>query len=158
MLMILRRQNVLCAVLLVTLIGALVGCKVTDPRDPRFDPMQFDFNDYQSHEQMADVLRLILSPGMTRAEVEKYLVEVGGADILDRTDNADFGYGLDHDPTFQDLRKRSQSLILYRRGGHTRKFSGWFVYTFYDKNNSVINIYEWNERLFDPAIQQGEPR
>jgi hypothetical protein len=56
--------------------------KVTDPRDPRFDPMEFRFTDYKSREEEETVFySCFLSKGTEKAFVDKILVDAGGARV-----------------------------------------------------------------------------
>lgn len=52
--------------------------KVTDPDDPRFDPMRFKFSDYRPEEWHL-VLRKVFHPGDPRSRVEDILVKRAGA-------------------------------------------------------------------------------
>lgn len=71
----------------IGLIGiALLLCvvaivlKVTDPSDPKFDPYQFKFTDYPRSE-LASILDKLIKPGQDRADVERILMNSGGANM-----------------------------------------------------------------------------
>lgn len=70
--------------------------KVTDPSDPRFDPMSFNFNDYSGFKARSDALVQILPLGADRSYVREVIAgsnatrksfNVGG-----RKDADSFGY------------------------------------------------------------------
>jgi hypothetical protein len=54
--------------------------KVTDPDDPRFDPMRFKFSDYKS-DKIPFTLKRIFSPGASKEFVENILVKSANAKI-----------------------------------------------------------------------------
>ncbi len=67
---------------LVLLLGWLylfTPFKVTDPDDPRFDPMLFKFSDYCSIDIKGNVLPKLLKQGSDQSFVEGILVTSGGA-------------------------------------------------------------------------------
>lgn len=60
--------------------------KVTDPNDPRFDPMRFKFSDYKERE-LPTVLKKLFVHGNPREYVEKILVGSARANLMPKTQN-----------------------------------------------------------------------
>lgn len=72
------------AVVAVVLYLNLPPAKITDPNDPRFDPMQFRFEDYayfSGEVELADVFRILFPPGIEKSDVDKILIWSGRATI-----------------------------------------------------------------------------
>lgn len=60
---------------------ALSACdplKVTDARDPRFNPNNFTFSDYGSERELLNVLSVLFPAGTERASVEKVVIDIAG--------------------------------------------------------------------------------
>ena len=53
--------------------------KITDPADPRFDPMKFKFEDYKTEEDLYSALSILLPKGTPRKNVEELLEDYGRA-------------------------------------------------------------------------------
>ena len=70
---------------LLVLLGCITmaGCgeaKVTDPNDPRFDPMKFDFEDYSNVSKFKEAIEKIISVSSNKYDfVDRIFVEKGGA-------------------------------------------------------------------------------
>lgn len=54
--------------------------KVKDPSDPRFKKESFRFIDYKSRKDLDAALDLLIPVGATKTEVEKLIVDIGGAE------------------------------------------------------------------------------
>ena len=61
---------------------AIAACnpfKITDPNDPRFDPMKFKFEDYRDSREVQSFLLKYIPIGTDIALVDNYLVKSAGA-------------------------------------------------------------------------------
>lgn len=67
----------ICAFILA-LLCACNPLKVTDPRDPRFNPNNFSFSDYDKTE-VRSVFMVLFPVGTSQEFIDKVLVEAGGA-------------------------------------------------------------------------------
>lgn len=90
-----KKHKIKLAVFVITVLGVILVStsylysphllhspfKVIDPADPRFDPMQFRFEDYNSAEEIEVVLKYILFSDRSVEYVDKILIEVGGATL-----------------------------------------------------------------------------
>lgn len=75
----------LCLVFAVML--SLTACnpfKVTDPSDPRFDPMKFEFEDYNEPKKIGDTLRRMFPQGTDIKEIEKVFLNIEGVKKFER--------------------------------------------------------------------------
>ncbi len=73
-------KNIIMAVALCLSLVACNPFKVTDPNDPRFDPMKFKFSDYTFNNNLYDALDKSLTNGISIEEIDKILVDSGKAE------------------------------------------------------------------------------
>ena len=117
---------------------ALVACnpfKVSDPSDPRFDPMQFKFSDYRGTGQLPDVLRTIFPPGTKKEFVDKVLVNSGRAKINQASGKLAEGY------------QNYWVYIMPKRWKNIKAPNAIFIT--YDKNNNIVAATMTGMELFD---------
>lgn len=112
-------------VIVVSYVVATAPFKVTDPSDPRFDPMKFNFRDYRGEGlTVSDVFPVLFPPGTPKDLVDKILVEAGGA------------------TSRQSELRESQWVYqepAYYRGINSIKGAPIHVFVF-DEHNRVVNI------------------
>lgn len=74
-------RSVIIVLLLVLLsFGSRSAMTITDPSDPRFDPNEFRFEDYQANQDdLPNTFRVLFPIGTNRTTVEAILVRAGGA-------------------------------------------------------------------------------
>lgn len=98
---------------------ALAGCdnpfKVTEPSDPEFDVTKFDFNDYDNHKELINVLRKLFKPGDSREKIEKILVDAVGAGAQNVTHIKTFGKIRDQLIAEKRLLKKSDRVVSYQK-------------------------------------------
>jgi len=63
------------------LLDAPMPWKVTDPSDPKFDPMKFEYTDYHSNSEFRTALKIMFPLGTEKSYIDKILVEVGGGTV-----------------------------------------------------------------------------
>ncbi len=80
--------------------------KVTDPADPRFDPMKFEFADYDG-AGLGHALACLFPAGTPKDDVDKILVETGHARIMQDKNNPHTVYY-----SYNLLRKKLAPLIF----------------------------------------------
>jgi len=68
--------------LAVVVVGLLYATffKVTHPSDPKFNIAHFKFEDYKRNEDIIFVMQKYLHLGMSRAEVENFILKAGGVE------------------------------------------------------------------------------
>jgi hypothetical protein len=128
------------------LLAACSPFKVTDPSDPRFDPMKFDFNDYRNHKEMAEVLRVLFPVGTPMERVDEILVGVGGGRKWER-EEIHGGFSVRKMIDMESLNKASTKIVSYSHDGKNPKFL-WQIFTFYDENLQIIQFIIGNEIVF----------
>ena len=104
--------------------------KVTNPDDPKFDPMKFRFADYQTNDEVYHALEIMLKPGTDMKTVDKILINSAGAKktkVGPPDDRTSFKYHY----------KRWYHPLLALRAMHPDPGKGARVYVFYDENNKV---------------------
>lgn len=139
----------------VLVLAACNPFKVTDPHDPHFDPMKFDFYDYRNHKEMAEVLRALFPVGTPLERVDEILVDVGGGSRIEweRTDIKTFGANVERKINTSLLVNRSKRIIRYGHFGKNPKFFAnqkfsWLILFFFDENDRVIQAIAQNEVVF----------
>lgn len=146
-----KEKNMKIRALMLLLSLFVVACnpfKVTDPNDPRFDVTKFDLNDYKSHTELAEVMRILFKVGTTKDEVDRVLVEYGQAKMTDVA-NLDNILG-SHPPAhinLPDLQNRSTYIHMYGKQGKLSNW-GWRILIFYDENKKVIQILSDDKFVF----------
>lgn len=70
---------VLAALIWYVFLDFPLPWKITDPSDPRFDPMKFEFTDYVGDDELQRVLDIMFSIGTEKSEVENFLMKIGKA-------------------------------------------------------------------------------
>ena len=136
--------------LLVFCVFGLAGCmsdpasigKVTDPADPRFDPMKFSYLDYKGTVERQEIFPKLFPKGTDKSFVDKVLVEVGGAFARKRDTNI----------KYPDWTKYN---YIYRGTNSYRKLMQWGEATeniviYYDGNNKVAQIAKGPKFLLEP--------
>jgi len=130
--------------------------RVVDPLDPRFNPDKFAFNNYDNNAELAEVLKVLISPEMPRHEAEKFLdgsPDKKGGD--DRTNDEEIltGRGVRQNVNVEMLREKSNRIVSYGHGGRRKilspLFGGWNVTAFYDEQDRIIQLIVRDEPLFD---------
>lgn len=71
----------LAAFLWYGILAYPVPWKVIDPTDPRFDPLEFRFSDYDSPSYLSEVQPCLFPAGTPKSYVDHILVEIGGASV-----------------------------------------------------------------------------
>ena len=160
-------KSVFHAVLLTVIIMLIGGAfyiyadsenfwEVTDPLDPQFNPDDFAFNNYDNHDELAEVLKILIHPGMSRKEAENFLD--GSPDKRggnDRTNDEHIltDYTIRQKIDIEMLRAKSSKVVSYGFGGRRKLmnplFGGWHVTAFYDEQDRIIQLVVRNEPLFD---------
>lgn len=94
--------------------------KVTDPNDPRFDPMRFNFKDYH-HENLTvrEVFPILFPIGTSKDYVDKVLIQAGSA------------------KSYQS--KTNKSEWVYKEPSHSIEGPPIHVFIF-NENDQLINI------------------
>ena len=76
------KTSIFTILLSVLLLSACNPSKVTDPRDPKFDPSAVSFDDYLSNSQdMIMFLKIVFPPGTSKEYVDQILVDSAGAKV-----------------------------------------------------------------------------
>ncbi len=111
--------------------------KVTDPADPRFDPMKFSYLDYKGVIDRRSVINKLFPIGTNKSKVDQILVETGKA-VARKVD-----------PSKHKKYKNSEYIYVYRYSGSTayRDLMGWgnvssTLIFYFDKNENVVAIFD----------------
>jgi hypothetical protein len=119
-----KKSFVLLGILIAFCVGGWVVManpfKVTDPNDPRFDPMEFDFKNYH-HKNLTvrEVFPVLFPIGTSKDYVDKVLVQAGKA------------------KSYQS--KTNKSEWIYKEP--LRSIEGPPIHVFiFDENDQLINI------------------
>lgn len=160
-------------IVLVCLFVLLAGCeqkKITDPDDPNFDPMSFQFSDYLNHTELIPILRTMFPVGTDRSYVEKILIEKNGAvekinfdGLIDKrieSGTHNFGGHSDISDAVEKLPNK-KFYAVYQAGVKSKNIrnpfvvssSGWIVSVIYDENNKVIDMISGNINLVHNTIK-----
>lgn len=119
-----RQKAGIALALVIVCMGALMSFtnpfKVTDPNDPRFDPMEFRFEDYHDENlTVREVFPILFPIGTSKEYVDKVLVQAGNA------------------KTYQS--KTNQSEWIYKEP--LQSIGGPPIHVFiFDENNQLVNI------------------
>lgn len=148
-------------VLLLGWIVLFTPFKVTNPNDPRFDPMQFKFSDYQSTDVMTNILPKLLKPGSEQSFVEEVLVTSGGA--WRSVDNDDtrliyyrWRYPLREWRRFLTPDTHATLTALYDSSGKLQALQIMHANVF---NGEAINeIHEQQKRKLMPSLYKSRPQ
>lgn len=142
--------------LLIVSVFILTGCmsdptsvgKVTDPADPRFDPMKFSYFDYKGTGERQKIFPVLFPVGTDKSFVDKVLVDAGRAKAERITD-----------PKMYININSDWIAYSYFFEGTTayRELMGWGPVTenigfYFDRNNKVAQITKGPKVL----IQSGE--
>lgn len=99
--------------------------KVTDPNDPRFDPMEFRFENYTDDSSLRVALKKVFPVGTDHAYVDEVLIQKGGADL-----------GVSNYPGV-----KSYIFKTFKHTNHTFLF---------DKNGKLLNIHPYGkEKIYE---------
>jgi hypothetical protein len=71
-------QKIFFLPLVLLLLAACEPPKVTDPNDPRFDPMKFSMRDYNTEPSLQNALVRIFPKGTSKDYVDSILVKRNG--------------------------------------------------------------------------------
>lgn len=136
---------IVCGVLVLAL-GALYvhdkkPWKVKDPSNPKFDVSKFDPNDYKNHEELAVILRQLLTPSVsTKTDMDMLWCK-----------QTPCGRAISTMPNFKSSEfdwcanqlKSSTShdrIYWYSKPGKTAIFGAWTMYAFVDDQQRLINL------------------
>lgn len=138
--------------------------KITDPNDPDFDPLRFNFNDYDSYSDLAEMLSIILPVGKSRADVERIFVGAGNAKIIGpqsiedivRTgkfpdkEGYDWGHGYQFYGYFDDFHPAYR--VKYYHPSRVTKFS-WLVTAYYDEQDKLMLLIVKDEIVHPEVLK-----
>jgi hypothetical protein len=119
---------VACALLLGGFMVLANPFKVTDPSDPRFDPMQFRFEDYSDEKKFQEVLDILFPQGTKRSRVEEILIDHAGLQAGYSEGNSGHYF-----VSYISLGKTLDNLGIFDAGLQQAQFK-------YDSNDMVVSI------------------
>ncbi|EGE58912.1 hypothetical protein RHECNPAF_258002 [Rhizobium etli CNPAF512] len=128
--------------------------KIRNPNSQWFNAAKFDFNDYKNHEELAEVLKVLLPIGTPEADVDRLLATYGDARVVDITDEplalADFeparNYRLHAE--LRELTRTSARIKEYIKPGKSPIFVGWRVYAFFNSDGKLTQLISFNKLVF----------
>lgn len=145
------------ALLSILLLLASCDSKVTDPSDPRFDPAQFDFNDYQNYDDLSAVFRSVLTPGVHKEDVDALLVAAGKGTSRKLDADTTFGFGANIDSMLANTLRLSPSgtvMLYHKKMSRTYVPNSWKILVVYDEHMRLINIIGYNDFVFPVHLNQ----
>ena len=137
--------------------------KILDPNDPQFNVEAFAFNDYGSHDELAEALKILTPPG-TPFEVADKIMRgprgSGGRDVTMEKDRIFENLTLKQKVSkkgvkidIEKLKSRTNRIVFYASGGRWKlmnpNWGGWNVKVFYDDQGRVVQIMAGSEILFN---------
>lgn len=112
---------------------SLTACnpfKVTDPADPQFDPMKFEFEDYDPSGELQSVIEQVFPPGTTKEYVDNILIKKLGSTISSKPHVTNEGF---------IYKYQYKNLHTWFMQGISSGCSGYVIRMIYDNQSKVVS-------------------